>query len=79
MKGTAISVSLPGDFHGQRSLVSHSPWGRKESDTPEQPPLSHRAKLSSGSGSADAFGDFSKIWFGRKVGQKPDWCKLRAD
>ena len=25
-------VFLPGEFHGQRSLVSYSPWGRKESD-----------------------------------------------
>ena len=29
-------VLLPGKFHGQRSLVSYSPWGRKESDTTEQ-------------------------------------------
>ena len=26
-------VLLPGESHGQRSLVSYSPWGRKESDT----------------------------------------------
>ena len=25
-------VCLPGESHGQRSLVSYSPWGRKESD-----------------------------------------------
>ena len=36
-KGTAItSVFLPGEFHGQRSLVGYSPWGRKELDTTEQ-------------------------------------------
>ena len=29
-------VFLPGEFHGQRSLVGYSPWGRKESDTTEQ-------------------------------------------
>ena len=29
-------VFLPRKFHGQRSLVDHSPWGRKESDTTEQ-------------------------------------------
>ena len=23
-------VFLPGEFHGQRSLVSYYPWGRKE-------------------------------------------------
>ena len=28
-------VSLPGESHGQRSLVGYSPWGRKESDTTE--------------------------------------------
>ena len=26
-------VSLPGESHGQQSLVGYSPWGRKESDT----------------------------------------------
>ena len=31
-------VFLPGESHGQRSLVNCSPWGRKESDTTE--PLS---------------------------------------
>jgi len=25
-------VFLPGEFHGQRSLVDYSPWGHKESD-----------------------------------------------
>ena len=29
-------VFLPGEFHRQRSLVSYSPWGRKESDTTER-------------------------------------------
>ena len=29
-------VFLPGESHGQRSLVAYSPWGRKESDTIEQ-------------------------------------------
>ena len=28
-------VFLPGEFHGQRSLTGHSPWGLKESDTTE--------------------------------------------
>ena len=28
-------VFLTGKFHGQRSLVSYSPWGCKESDTAE--------------------------------------------
>ena len=31
------SVFLPGEFHGQRSMVGYSPWGRKESDRTERP------------------------------------------
>ena len=31
-------VFLPGEFHGQRSLVGYSPGGRKESDTAERLP-----------------------------------------
>ena len=35
-------VFLPGESHGQRSLVGYSPWGRKESDTTEWlHPLTH--------------------------------------
>ena len=29
-------VFLPGEYHGQRSLVGYSPWGCKESDTTER-------------------------------------------
>ena len=29
------SVFLPGELHGQSSLVGHSPWGHKEIDTTE--------------------------------------------
>ena len=29
-------VFLPGESHGQRSLVGYSPWGRRESDTTER-------------------------------------------
>ena len=32
----ATPVFLAGEFHGQRSLVGYSPWGRKESDTTDQ-------------------------------------------
>ena len=31
-KWHATAVFLPGKSHGQRSLVSYSPWGHKESD-----------------------------------------------
>ena len=36
---------LPGEFHGQRSLVGNSPWGRKESYTTEQ--LTHVRQIHS--------------------------------
>ena len=29
-------MSLPGEFHGQRSLAGYSPWGHRGSDTTEQ-------------------------------------------
>ena len=29
-------VLLPGEFHGQRSLVGYNPWGLKDSDMTEQ-------------------------------------------
>ena len=49
-----IPVFLPGEFHGQRSLVGYSPWGCKELDMTEQ--LTHREPeaqaLSQASGSA---------------------------
>ena len=32
-------VFLPGKSHGQRSLVSYSPWGHKELDMTEQPSI----------------------------------------
>ena len=28
-------VFLPGEFHGQRRLVGHSPWGHRESEMTE--------------------------------------------
>ena len=34
-KWPPTAVFLPGESHGQRSLEGHSPWGGKESDTPE--------------------------------------------
>ena len=36
-KGMALTpVFLPGEFHGQGSLVSYSPWGYKESRRTER-------------------------------------------
>ena len=34
-EGSGTPVFLPGKSHGQRNLVSYSPWGRKELDTTE--------------------------------------------
>ena len=42
---------LPGEFHGQRSLVGYSPGGHKESDTPERLILSIPFKWSAWLGS----------------------------
>ena len=36
VKWQSTPVLLPGKFHGLRSLVGYSPWGRKELDTTEQ-------------------------------------------
>ena len=33
--GNGIPVFLPGNFHGERSLLGYSPWGCKELDTTE--------------------------------------------
>ena len=33
--GHGNPLQYSGEFHGQRSLVSYSPWGHKESDTTE--------------------------------------------
>ena len=40
-KWQPTTVLLPGKFHGQRSLVRYSPWGRKELDMTERLHLSH--------------------------------------
>ena len=36
-------VFLPGEFHGQRSLVGYSPWNHKGSDMTEQ--LTHTPQV----------------------------------
>ena len=36
-------VFLPGDSHGQRSLVVYGPWGHEESDTIEMTEDAHRS------------------------------------
>ena len=44
-KGNGYPSFLPGQFHGQRSVVDYSPWGRKESDTTEQLTLAFTNQL----------------------------------
>ena len=39
--GNPTLVFLPGEFHGQRSLVSYSPWSHKELDTTERHSYTH--------------------------------------
>ena len=39
-------VFLLGEFHGQRSLASCSPWGNKESDKTKQLTLTNQYSLS---------------------------------
>jgi len=34
-------IFLPGEFHGQRSLVGYSPWGHKEFNTTEATERKH--------------------------------------
>ena len=36
-----MPVFLPGESHGQRSLVGYSPWGRKKSNRTEATELAH--------------------------------------
>ena len=43
MKWQPTLAFLPGESHGQRSLVGYSPWGRKELDMTEQ--LTHCIQL----------------------------------
>ena len=38
--GYSTLIFLPGEFHGQRSLVGYSAWGHKESDATEWTTLS---------------------------------------
>ena len=41
-----LLVFLPGESHGQRSLVGYNPWGRKESDRTKQlSTAQHTAKV----------------------------------
>ena len=42
----ATPVFLPGEFHGQRSLVDYRPWGHKESDTTERLSAAQQTVLS---------------------------------
>ena len=54
-------VFLPGDFHGQRSLVSYSPRGCNESDTTEWP-STHTRKVIGYLKCELALGDESQVW-----------------
>ena len=47
-KWQATPVLLPGEFHGQRSLVGYSKWDRKESDMTERLTHTHTHALEAG-------------------------------
>ena len=55
-KGMVTDSSIPGEFHGQRSLAGYSLWGRKESDTTERRTLPYLG-ISRGSLQPVASGD----------------------
>ena len=67
-------VSLPGESHGQRSLVGHSPQGCKESDTTEQ--LSNK-NLLYGTGKCDQ--RYVAAWMGGGVWGRMDTCICMAE
>ena len=55
-------VFLPGEFHGQRTLVDCSPWGRKESDTTEATNTLTFIFMSKNKTNSGAL-YFCKLWF----------------
>ena len=65
----ATPVFLPGkESHGQRSLVDHNPWGRKESSTTEQ--LSAHAHLySKGNSKLDTAYESLAVCFVKESGR----------
>ena len=50
LKWQPTPVFLLGEFYGQKGLAGHSPWGCKELDTTERPPLTHLRKGAQGCG-----------------------------
>ena len=78
----ATPVLLPGKFHGWRSLVGCSPWGRHESDTTERLhfhfSLSHNGK---GNGSALQCSCLEnprdgRAWWAAICGVTQSWTRL---
>ena len=67
-------VLLPGESHGPRSLVGHSPQGCKESDTTEQ--LSNK-NLLYGTGKCDQ--RYVAAWMGGGVWGRMDTCICMAE
>ena len=60
-------VFLPGEFHGQRSLVGYSPWGPKESDMTE---LTHTSFLP---GDGNVWKHFQ---LSQSKGERCNWCPV---
>ena len=54
-KWQSTPVFLPGEFHGQRSLVGYSSWDCKELDTTERLSTVYRVSLNFNLGDQDHF------------------------
>ena len=54
-KWQSTPVFLPGEFHGQRSLVGYSSWDYKELDTTERLSTVYRVSLNFNLGDQDHF------------------------
>ena len=75
-KWQPMPIFLPGEFHGERSLAGYSPWGHKESDTPEAhehactPAIWHSSNLS-----IVMAAEYSIVWvehcYGTRLGSDP--------
>ena len=76
-------VLSPGKFHGWRSLVGCSPWGREESDTTERLPF-HFSLSCIGDGNGNPLQCFclknprdSGAWWAAVYGVAQNWTQLK--
>ena len=73
-KGMAThSIPWPGEFHRQSILMSHSPWGRKESDMAERLTLSLCTAFPQFT-AVSAYWSFLHVTLTSEVQFLPSWC-----